>query len=102
MPRTYALGKKAKGICDVCGFAYKLSELRAVTRNHHRTGLLSCRECWDSDHPQNDVGRYPVDDPQALRNPRPDHAEYAQSREMVYPVTSVKARGFVGTVTVVT
>ena len=37
-----------------------------------KTGLLVCEECWDPDHPQNHLGREPVNDPQALRNPRPD------------------------------
>jgi len=37
-----------------------------------KTGLLVCQECWDPDHPQNHLGREPVNDPQALRNPRPD------------------------------
>ena len=34
--------------------------------------LLVCKSCFDPDHPQNWQGRYPVFDPQALRNPRPD------------------------------
>ena len=34
--------------------------------------MLVCPECWDPDQPQNQLGRYNVDDPQALRNPRPD------------------------------
>ena len=33
-----------------------------------------CPECWDPDHPQLQLGMYPVDDPQALRNPRPDRS----------------------------
>ena len=37
----------------------------------HVTGLLVCSECWDPDQPQNQLGRFPVSDPQALRNPRP-------------------------------
>ena len=37
-----------------------------------KTGLLTCPECWDPDQPQNLLGRWPVEDPQALRNPRPD------------------------------
>lgn len=36
--------------------------------------LLVCETCWDLDHPQNWLGRVRVDDPQALRNPRPDPA----------------------------
>ena len=37
-----------------------------------KTGLLVCEECLDPDQPQNHLGRNPVNDPQALRNPRPD------------------------------
>ena len=34
--------------------------------------MLGCDTCWDPDQPQLQLGMYPVDDPQALRNPRPD------------------------------
>jgi hypothetical protein len=34
--------------------------------------LKVCSECWDPDHPQLQLGMYPVDDPQAVRQPRPD------------------------------
>jgi hypothetical protein len=34
--------------------------------------ILVCPECWEADQPQLSLGLYPVDDPQALRNPRPD------------------------------
>jgi hypothetical protein len=34
--------------------------------------LKVCPECWDPDHPQLQLGMYPVDDPQAVRQPRPD------------------------------
>ena len=33
-----------------------------------------CPECWDPDHPQLQLGMYPVDDPQGLRDPRPDRS----------------------------
>jgi hypothetical protein len=46
-----------------------------------KTGLLVCEECWDPDHPQNHLGREPVNDPQALRNPRPDKG-LSNSREI--------------------
>jgi len=35
------------------------------------TGLLVCPECLDKDQPQLQLGRWPVNDPQALENPRP-------------------------------
>jgi len=34
--------------------------------------LKVCPECWDPDQPQLQLGMYPVDDPQAVRQPRPD------------------------------
>ena len=43
--------------------------------------MLVCKECWEPDQPQLQLGMYPVDDPQALRNPRPDNT-YVQSGVM--------------------
>jgi len=37
---------------------------------------MVCPTCWDPDHPQLQLGMYPVEDPQALRNPRPDNTYY--------------------------
>ena len=31
-----------------------------------------CPECWEEDQPQLQLGMYPVNDPQAVREPRPD------------------------------
>jgi hypothetical protein len=31
-----------------------------------------CPSCWDPDQPQLSLGLYPVNDPQAVREPRPD------------------------------
>jgi hypothetical protein len=39
------------------------------TKNYN---LLVCPACWDPDQPQLQLGMFPVDDPQALRNPRRD------------------------------
>ena len=43
-----------------------------------------------------------MDDPQAIRNPRPDYTQYAQSRAQINPVRAVVSTGFIGTVTVIT
>ena len=72
MSNKFATGKYALGICDVCGFQYKLLSLKEVINNEQPTGMLACKTCWDPDHPQNMQGKYPVFDPEALRNPRPD------------------------------
>lgn len=98
----FASNKRAVAICDVCGFQYKLKELRKLIVKGRDTNVKACQECWNPDHPQLHLGEYPVDDPQALRDPRPDNAEYAQSRAQIIPARPLVATGFVGTVTVVT
>ncbi len=42
---------------------------------------MVCRECYDEDHPQLQLGKIPVYDPQALRNARPDTTYYAPGNE---------------------
>jgi hypothetical protein len=72
MPNRFASGKRAIAECDVCGFRYKLKELKPLVIKIKNTNILACPTCWNKDHPQLQIGMYPVDDPQALRNPRPD------------------------------
>jgi hypothetical protein len=76
MSSRYASGRNAIAACDVCGFRYKLSELKALVIKTKTTNILACSECWSPDHPQLQLGMYPVDDPQALRDPRPDTGYY--------------------------
>jgi hypothetical protein len=78
MPNRFASGKGAVSQCDRCGFRYKLKQLKELIIKRKKTNILVCPECWEPDHPQLLVGMYPVEDPQALRNPRPD-ATYTQS-----------------------
>ena len=68
----FASGRWAISQCDRCGFRYKLKELRKLVIKTKNINLLVCPECWEPDHPQLQLGMYPVYDPQALRNPRPD------------------------------
>jgi hypothetical protein len=98
----FASSQKALGLCDVCGFSYPLRQLRTTFVKGRKTDVLSCPECWDPDHPQLRLGEFPVVDPQALRNPRPDSAEYAQSRAQIIPVRQAVGTGFIGQVTVIT
>jgi hypothetical protein len=72
MGNRYASGKIAIAICDICGFRYKLRQLSELVIKTKRVNMLVCPECWSPDHPQLQLGMYPVDDPQALRNPRRD------------------------------
>lgn len=75
MSSTFALGKRALGICDRCGFRALLNDLKQEFVKGRVTGSLVCDSCWDPDHPQNFQGAQPVDDPQALRDPRPEIPE---------------------------
>lgn len=72
MSNRFANGKKAIAICDRCGFQFKLSQLRKEVVKQKIYNTLVCPECWDPDQPQLLLGEVPVDDPQALRNPRKD------------------------------
>jgi hypothetical protein len=71
----YAQGKKALGICDRCGFTYKLSELKYEIEDSIRNGLRVCSSCFDPDQPQLKVGELQTSDPQSLFNPRTDTGE---------------------------
>lgn len=72
MGNRFAAGKKAIAMCDRCGQRFKLRTLKEEVIKTKRYNLLVCEECWDPDHEQLQLGMYPVDDPQALRNPRND------------------------------
>ena len=74
MSNRYASGKNAIAECDRCGQSFKLSVLKTEIIKTKEYNLLVCPACWDPDHPQLQLGMYPVDDPQALRNPRPDRS----------------------------
>jgi hypothetical protein len=72
MGNRFASGKNSIAICDRCGFQFKLTVLRKEVIKTKTYNLLVCNECWDPDQPQLQLGMYPVDDPQAVRNPRRD------------------------------
>ena len=74
MGNRFASGKNAISECDRCGFRFKLKILKTEIIKLKRYDLLVCPQCWDPDHPQLQLGMFPVDDPQALRNPRPDRS----------------------------
>ena len=74
MGNRFASGKNAISECDRCGQRFKLKVLKTEIIKTKNYNLLVCPECWDPDHPQLQLGMFPVDDPQALRNPRPDRS----------------------------
>ena len=72
MANRFASGKHSIAECDRCGQRYKLKILKRLIVKTKNYEMLVCPTCWDPDQPQLQLGMYPVDDPQALRNPRPD------------------------------
>lgn len=78
MASKFSSGKYAIAQCDRCNFRFKLSELRIQTLKTKPYRIKVCQTCWEPDHPQLKIGMYPVFDPQAVRDPRPD-ISYRQS-----------------------
>ena len=72
MPTKYASGKFSIAECDRCGQRYKLKQLRKQVLKTKIYNIKVCPTCWDPDQPQLSLGLYPVNDPQAVREPRPD------------------------------
>jgi hypothetical protein len=78
MSTKYSSGKHAIAECDRCGQRYKLNQLRKLTIKLKQVSIKVCPECWEEDQPQLHLGMFPVFDPQAVREPRPD-TSYAVS-----------------------
>jgi len=72
MPSQFSSGKYSIAECDRCGQRFKLKELRKLTIKTKQVSIKVCQECWEPDQPQLQLGMYPVNDPQAVREPRPD------------------------------
>lgn len=79
MPTQFASGKFAIAECDRCGFRYKLTQLKKLVIKTKMVSIKVCPECWEPDQPQLQLGMYPVNDPQAVREPRPDTSYYANT-----------------------
>lgn len=72
MPNRFASGKYAIAECDRCAGRYMLKELKKQVIKTKLYSIKVCPSCWDPDQPQLSLGLYPVNDPQAVREPRPD------------------------------
>jgi len=88
MGNRFASGKNSIAMCDRCGFQFKLTALRKEIQKTKIYNLLVCPECWDPDQPQLLLGMYPVDDPQAVRNPRRDTTYYTAGTNGLQTVNS--------------
>ena len=76
MTTMFASGKFAIAECDRCGFRFKLTTLKKLTIKTKNVSIKVCPECWEPDQPQLQLGMYPVNDPQAVREPRRDNSYY--------------------------
>jgi hypothetical protein len=98
MPNKFASGKNAIAQCDRCDQRYKLSELRTQTVKTKPFKIKVCKACWDPDHPQLQLGMYPVNDPQAVREPRPDLSYLVSGttglQDLLTDSTSIQGIGF--------
>lgn len=128
MGNRFASGKNSIAECDRCGQRYKLTALKKEIKKLSVYNILVCPQCWDPDQPQLQLGMFPVDDPQAVREPRRDTTYYvsgvtsdgslgggsrvfqwgwnpvggASSFDTLLTPNYLVAQGIVGTVTVVT
>ena len=100
MGNRFASGKNAIAQCDRCDQRFKLKVLKREIIKTKNYELLVCPECWDPDQPQLQLGMYPVDDPQGLRNPRPDRSYVASGTTGLQILTgnstSTQEQGFQG------
>lgn len=87
MATKYASGKYAISECDICGQRYKLHQLKKLVIKTKVVAIKACPECWNPDHPQLKLGMYPVFDPQAILEPRPDNS---------YQVSGLDTEGYQG------
>jgi hypothetical protein len=98
MPNKFASGKNAIAQCDRCDQRYKLRELRTQTVKTKPFKIKVCKACWDPDHPQLQLGMYPVNDPQAVREPRPDLSYLVSGttglQDLLTDSTSIQGIGF--------
>ena len=76
MPSKFSSGKYAIAECDRCDQRYMLKQLKTQILKTKPYKIKVCPTCWDPDQPQLSLGLYPVNDPQAVREPRPDVSYY--------------------------
>ena len=95
MATRFAPGKRAFGYCDRCAQRYDLKDLKKYYLLGKQINSKVCPSCWEIDHPQLWVGiigaQKVANDPQALREPRPDTNRDESCSYFAYnPVASQK------------
>ena len=96
MATRFASYKRAVGFWDRCGQRYDLKKLKKYYILGKLISSKVCPECWDPDHPQNWVGiiggQKSANDPQALREPRPDNNRNDSCSDFAFnPVATLPA-----------
>ena len=94
MATRFASSKGKIAFCDLCGQRCDLDKLKKYYIMGKLINAKRCPECWDPDHPQNFI---PIlappklaNDPQALREPRPDTNRNESCSDFAYnPVASL-------------
>jgi hypothetical protein len=81
MGNKFASARNSIAECDCCGFQFKLRELKKLVVKGKLIESKVCPACWVPDQPQLMLGEFPVDDPQAVRDPRPDTTYYASGAD---------------------
>lgn len=98
MGSKYASGKNSIAECDRCGFRYMLKDLKKLVIKTKQVSIKVCKTCWEPDQPQLSLGLYPVNDPQAVREPRPDvsyyQSGYSGLQLVITPGTAVDENGY--------
>ena len=74
MGNRFSSAKNSIAECDRCGFRFKLKVLKKLVIKTKQVTIKVCPTCWEPDQPQLQLGMYPVQDPQAVREPRPDNS----------------------------
>lgn len=105
MAVRFASYKRAFGFCDRCAQRYDLRKLRKYYIMGKLINSKVCPECWDPDHPQNWVGiigsQKVSNDPQALREPRPDTNRDESCANFAYnPIATQQVNIYLNSVTI--
>lgn len=99
MATRFASNKRAFGFCDRCGFRGPLRTFTYVYILGKQQNIRVCKECQDYRNGDNEAywwgilgGQKAANDPQALRNPRPDANRNASCSDFAFnPVASLIA-----------
>ena len=101
MATRFASNKRAFSFCDRCGQRCQLKVMTYTYVLGHKQNIKVCKECRDEnngDHPQYWVGiiggQKVANDPQALREPRPDTNRNESCSDFAYNPVATQTLNF--------